>query len=93
MEHGLRVRGFKIFRSNYIRSLVEKLKLSEIDDSIFRMEVSRLNIVGTEVELNRHLSNEEIEKLIGYEGHIISIRHIRAIFEFYLAEAYASKVR
>lgn len=85
-DHRNRVRGFKNFRSLYINSITEKLKNEEIDDDIFQMEVRSLNILGTEVELNRDLTKEEIEGLTGFDDHPISILQLRAFFDEYIAK-------
>ena len=61
--------------------LIVDKKIGRISEDEFQRELKALLIVGTEIEVGRYLTREEIEELVGFEEHITSIIIIRNQYE------------
>lgn len=69
-ERAIEVERFNIFEKSYKMSLIEDKNKGQLSESDFEKRVKALLIVGTEVEVGKELTTEEIDKLVGFEEHI-----------------------
>mgnify|MGYP001386723600 CR=1 FL=1 len=81
LERAVEVVKFNSFEESYKQMLIVDKNIGRISEAEFQRELKALLIVGTEIEVGRYLTREEIEELVGFEEHITSIIIIRNQYE------------